>query len=421
MTEATLEPATPLLPGHAPTSKVERIVSIDVLRGFALLGILMMNIQSFGLIDAKYLNPTAQGELSGLSYACWWFGYVFFDSKFMAIFSMLFGAGTILMWQRAKASGRKSTGLHYRRMGWLLLIGLAHAHLLWHGDILVLYAMTGMGVYWLCGLKPKWLISIGILLLAIGSGMSFMAGFSLPYMQEAEVADIVKGWSPTAEQISESLAINRGGWLEQLPHRSQTSFQMETFVFLFLFVWRISGLMLLGMALFKLNVLNGGRSNQFYVTGAGVGLTGGLALSIAGILQLESHQWAIEYAFFFGSQYNYWGSVLVCFAYICLVMLACKNGWADWLSKPLAAVGQMALTNYLSHTLICTTIFYGHGLGWFGYLDRIQLVGIVVAIWILQLLISPVWLKHFRFGPFEWIWRSLSYWKVQPLMRRDGN
>ncbi len=410
---------------HVPVASSERIGSIDVLRGFALLGILVMNVQSFGLIDVKYLNPMAAGELTGLSYYCWLFTYVFFDLKFMSIFSMLFGAGIVLMWERAKADGRKFIGLHYRRMLWLLLIGLMHAHLLWHGDILVPYAMCGMMVYWLCGLRARWLIPIGVVLLMVGSGLSLITHVSLPYMPKADFAEMARDWSPTVEQIEENLAVYRGSWLEQMPHRSMSALFMETFLFLFLFVWRISGLMLIGMAMFKSGVFNASKSNRFYTIGFVVSGVVGLALVGIGVQGFTANDWSFEYSFFLGNQYNYWGSVSIAFAYICMVMLMCKNclratGWMSWLQKSLAAVGQMALTNYLMHTIICTTIFYGHGLGWFGYLNRIQLMGIVAVVWLIQLIGSPIWLKHFRFGPFEWLWRSLSYWKWQTMKKASS-
>lgn len=376
-----------------------------------------MNIQSFGLIDAKYMNPMAQGEITGVSYFCWWFAHVFFDSKFMAIFSLLFGAGIVLMWERAKAKGQKTTSLHCRRMFWLLIIGLMHAHLLWYGDILVTYALCGMLVYWLCGLKSRWLIPIGFLLLAIGSGISLMTGYAMPFMEQADKLELAAGWVPTTEQIAENLAVHRGSWLQQLPYRSSAALMMETFLFLFLFVWRAGGLMLIGMGLFKLGVFSAERSNRFYSVGALLGFAIGLPLVLIGVHYHNANDWSLEYSFFTGMQFNYWGSIFVSFAYICIVALVYRNGILSWMRNALAAVGQMALTNYLTHTIVCTTIFYGHGLGWYGYRNRIELVAIVLVIWTLQLILSPIWLDRFRFGPFEWLWRSLTYWKIQPMRR----
>ena len=405
---------------YQPTTSSERIASIDTLRGFALLGILVMNIQSFGMIGAAYMNPTATGPLSGLDYWVWWLSHLLADMKFMSIFSALFGAGIVLMWERASASGRKSTGLHYRRMLWLLLFGLAHAHLLWYGDILVPYAICGMIIYWLCGLKPRWLIPIGIILFAVASGLMILSGLSMPHWGEQQIAEFRADWNPSTEDIEEELATYRGSWLEQLPDRSFNALMMETFLFGFLFFWRIGGLMLFGMALFKLKFFSASWSARSYIVGATIGLLIGLSLIQYGVYRNEASGWALEYSFFLGGQFNYWGSVFVAFAWSNLIMLICKLEVLDWLRMALAAVGQMALTNYLAHTIICTTLFYGHGLGWFGYLSRGSLLIVVVTIWLLQLWLSPIWLKHFRFGPFEWLWRSLTYWKLQPMRRLQG-
>ena len=376
-----------------------------------------MNIQSFGLIDAKYLNPTAMGELSIVSYCCWWCAHVFFDLKFMAMFSILFGAGVVLMWQRAESAGRSFTRLHYARMFWLLLFGIAHAHLLWIGDILYAYSLCGMIVFWLCGLRPRWLITIGLILLSIGSGLSIVGGLTMPSGAEEQVAELVADWAPTESQIEQNLKVYRGSWVEAQPYRSKTAFEMETFLFLFLFIWRCGGLMLIGMSLFKFGVLSGLKSDRFYLVGGCGAMIAGLALVLTGVHFHEANHWAFEYSFLLGGQFNYWGSILISLSYICFVVLACKRHWFAKFQESLAAVGQMALTNYLMQTIICTTIFYGHGFGWFGYLNRLQLVTIVVVIWCVQLTLSPIWLKHFRFGPFEWLWRSLSYWKLQPLIK----
>lgn len=400
-----------------PVTQTERLTSIDVLRGFALLGILVMNIQSFGLIGAKYMNPMAQGPLEGSAYWIWWVGHVFFDTKMMAIFSMLFGAGIVLMWERAQKAGKKFTGLHYRRTFWLLLFGLAHAHLLWMGDILFCYAICGMCVYWLCGLKARWLIPIGLVVVSIASILSMATQLSIPYMDEAQKIDMASGWVPSQEKIDAEIAAYQGSWMQQSEYRSEGAFFMETFLMLFLFFWRAGGLMLIGMGLFKLGIFNAARSNRFYTIGAVVGLAIGLATVVYGVVQNDLHEWSFEYSFFGGTQFNYWGSLLVSFGYICVVMLMCKMDLLGWLRKSLAAVGQMALTNYLMQTIICTTLFYGHGLGWFAQLDRTQLLIVVFSVWAFQMIASPIWLKYYRFGPFEWLWRSLSYWKLQPLRR----
>jgi uncharacterized protein len=136
-----------------------------------------------------------------------------------------------------------------------------------------------------------------------------------------------------------------------------------------------------------------------------------------GVARNFACDWRITYSFFLGGQYNYWGSLLISASYIGLVMLVCQLQRLAIIVRPLAAVGRMALTNYLLQTLICTTIFYGHGLGQFAHFSRVEQLGTVIAIWVFQLIASPIWLHNFRFGPFEWLWRSLSYWRIQPIRK----
>jgi uncharacterized protein len=173
--------------------------------------------------------------------------------------------------------------------------------------------------------------------------------------------------------------------------------------------------MLLGMALFKTGVLSAARSGRFYAGMVAIGYGAGLPLVIAGVVRNFAAGWAYEYSMFFGSQYNYWGSVLVALGHVGLVMLFCRSGLLSGLKRVLAAYGRMALTNYLVQTVICTTLFYGHGLGLFGYVERWQQILLVVAIWVVQLVYSPLWLQRYRFGPAEWAWRSLTYGRRQPM------
>src|SRR5438046_2779024 len=152
-----------------PVAETERIVPMDVLRGFALLGILVMNIQSFAMVGAVYDNPTAYGDLKGANFLVWLLSHLLADQKFISIFSMLFGAGILLLWQRAEASGGRPARLHYRRMSWLILFGLLHAYLLWYGDILVIYGMCGLFVYLFRRKSPRTLFATALVFAMVGS------------------------------------------------------------------------------------------------------------------------------------------------------------------------------------------------------------------------------------------------------------
>lgn len=407
-------------PVTAPTRPTERIVAIDILRGFALLGILIMNIQEFAMPVAAYSNPTAYGDLTGANRWVWTLSHIFADQKFMTIFSLLFGAGIVLMSEKLDARGQRAWGLHHRRTFWLLLIGLAHAYLLWSGDILVAYALCGFWVYWLRRLRPGWQMALGILVVSIFSLILLVTGLTMQSAPPETLQEWRADWRPAAETIADEVASYRSGWLEQMNARVPTTFEFQTFGFLFWALWRAGGLMLMGMALYRWGVLTGGRSGRFYAGMAVLGFAIGLPVVSWGVVQNFANNWSMEYSQFGpGAQANYWGSLFVSTAYIGLLMLFARSGALPWLQNALAAVGRTALSNYLLQTILATAIFYGHGLGLFGSVERVGQIGIVVAIWVVQLVVSPLWLRYYRFGPFEWLWRSLSYWRLQPMGTRS--
>ncbi len=402
-----------------PVAQAARIDSIDVLRGVALLGILAMNIQAFAMPQAAYFNPTAYGDLTGTNLYVWIAGRMLADQKFMTVFSMLFGAGVVLMAGRAEARGNVRR-LHYRRMGWLLVIGLLHGHLLWPGDILFVYAVCGMLVYPLRRQPARRLLVIGVVVLAVSSAYSIGSGLSLPYWpEEARDAFTTEVWRPTPEMIDAQLAAYRGGWLEQQPVRSAAALAFETILLITWGMWRAGGLMLIGMALFKLEVFSARRSSRFYARLIAVAVAVGLPIQAYGIALDFARGWPV-WSFFVGVQFNYWPSIAVSLGYVGVVMLACRSQGLRRFTRPFAAVGQTALTNYLLQTVICTTIFYGHGLGWFGSVDRVGQIPLMAGVWAVQLVASPLWIRWFRFGPAEWAWRSLTYGTRPPLRRASG-
>ena len=401
-------------PGVA-TDRSERIASLDVLRGVALLGILIMNIQSFSMPGAAYINPTAYGDLTGINWWTWVVSHVVADQKFISIFSMLFGAGVCLFADRATARTGRSAALHYRRTFWLLVFGLLHAHLLWYGDILVAYALCAVWVYLLRNRSATALFVAGVLVVAVSSAIYLFFGAGLGQMPADAASGVREAWAPGSAAIAAEIRAYQGGWLEQLPVRSAEAFFLETFVFLTVFLWRAGGMMLIGMALYKWGFLSAGLSGRRYtIVAVGAGLTG-LALIGAGLRNNVAAGFSLEYSMFFGSQFNYWGSAFLSVAYVALVMLAVRYAVAPAFQRRLAAVGRTAFTNYILQTVIGTLIFYGHGLGLFGDVPRYQQMLIVFGVWALQLWAAPIWLARYRFGPLEWAWRSLTYWRWQRI------
>jgi len=404
----------------SPTSLSERIGSLDVLRGFAVLGILIMNIQSFSMIGAAYINPAAYGDLTGINKWVWILSHILASEKFMSIFSMLFGAGIILFTERAIAKERKPSALHYRRMFWLLVFGMLHAYLIWYGDILVAYSLCGMLAFVFRKMKPKKLIIFSSLFFIVPVIFCFITGLTIQYWPPESYEQNLQSWFPSAEKINQEITAMRGGWLDQMDIRVAGSIFMQTFLFFWLTFWRVMSMMLLGMALFKWGVLSAHKSKGFYLKLTFIGLMIGYPVIILGIFENFSAGWKMDYSMFIGTIYNYIGSVAVALGYIGIIMLICKQVKFEKVKNIFAAIGKMAFSNYILMSLIAMFIFYGSGLGLFGQVERKFQLLIVIAIWIVIIVISPLWLRRFRFGALEWIWRILTYWKYQPLKLRKA-
>ena len=404
----------------APVAESDRVVALDVLRGFAVLGILIVNIRSFSTVSAAYLNPAVGDGLDGAGLWVWATTHLFADTKFISIFSLLFGAGMAMTADRMAKRGLPAVGLHYRRQLWLLVIGLAHAYLIWHGDVLVAYALCGFLLYPLRNVRPKRQLILGACMVAVVLPLWLGVGLSVPWWPEAERAAMEAEWAPPPAALAAETAAFRGGWLEQMPYRAGEAFGLQTVVFLTYFLWRAGGLMLVGMALYRLGVVTGRRSPAFYRWTALLGIGLGLPVVAAGIAYNVRTGFSAEHSMFQGTLFNYVGSFGVFLGYVALVMLAVQAGRLPGLQQRLAAVGRMALTNYISQSVLCTLFFYGHGLGIFGRVSALGQVGVVLAVWALQLAWSPWWLRRFRFGPLEWLWRTATYMRRQPFRARPG-
>ncbi len=402
-------------PTATPVATSDRIASIDVLRGFAVLGILIVNIEGFARVTSAFRNPVSGSAFDGPEPWIWAAVYILADTKFISIFSMLFGAGIVMMSERMASRGLSGTVLHYRRQFWLLVIGLVHAYLIWHGDVLVAYALCGFLLYPMRNLRPRHLLWIGGCAVAFVVPLWLLAGLSIPYWPRADRLELAVEWAPPPEALEAEIAALRSSLGDQVAFRAPLAFALQTGAFLGLVLWRAGGLMLVGMGLYKLGVLAAARSAALYRRVAIIGIGAGLPLVASGAAYKLHHGFAFEKAMFQGELFNYVGSIGVFLGYVALLMLAVLNGWFAGLQKRLAATGRMALTNYITQSLICGFIFYGHGLGLFERVQAPGRIGIVFGIWLLQLLWSPWWLERFRFGPLEWLWRSATYMKPQPM------
>ena len=421
-----------------PVTGAERFVSIDILRGVAILGILVMNIYAFAMPMQAYSNPLLMGGTEPHNLGTWFFTHFFFDLKFLSIFAMLFGAGLVLMTGRAEQRGAKPARIYYRRQFWLLVIGAMHGYLLWWGDILFAYAAIGMLAYLFRNRSPKTLIAVAFLLLPVALVFNFGNAIFMQSAESqiervlelqaagepisAEEQNLLDQWqtmtvfmTPSPEAVQKDIDTHLGTYSELLKHRVPFVAMLQVFSLLFWSLWRILALMLIGMALMKLAVLTGERSAGFYRKLMLTGYALGLPLTVYSGIDLHAQEFDPIYALRWGGWPNYFGSLLVALGHIGMVMLIVKTGYLRRLMQRFAAVGRMALTNYLMHSVILTTVFYGYGLGLYGQIPRFAQMGFVVAVVGLQLILSPWWLARYRFGPVEWLWRSITYWKLQPM------
>ena len=300
------------------------------------------------------------------------------------------------------------------------MFGLIHAYLIWYGDVLFLYAICGFAMFIFRRKKSNVQVRVGIILLIIGSLISLLFGYSVPFWEPGEFeATQTKIWTPPTEEIAREIEYYRGAWEKQILVRAPQAFSLQTTVFVFENFWRIAGLMLIGMALHKRNVFKAKQSTKYYTKMIIYGLGLGLPLVAVGSVLNFSYEWDFRFSFFFFSQLNYWGSVLMALGYIGIVMLICKAAESRGkILQRLADVGKMALSSYLLQSIILGFVFYGHGLGLFGDIERSLQAIFVLGVWVFNIVFAWIWLNNYKYGPFEWAWRSLTYGRFQRI-RKD--
>lgn len=424
-----------------PIALSERINSLDIIRGIALLGILLMNITGLGLSYA-YHDPTNAGGSTGWNLNVWIMDNMFFEGTMRALFTMLFGAGFVLQTTRGeeRGGGIGVADVYYRRVLWLLLFGIIHVYImLWPGDILYPYAIFGLMLFPVRNLAPKFLLTAGLVLLLLGSLISvkhYHDSVKLKNDGLAAAAIKAKGdsltrqekkalgsWEDyqkakkTPEEVEEADETNLGSYGSIVMSRlDRNEFMQANLVYEF-WVWDILPLMLIGMAFFKWEIFQGGRSSRFYFLMLIIGYAVGLSVNYYETRLEVLSNWDLIVMDKTEQTYQL-GRIFTVMGHIGLFMLFIKSGILKFLQAALSAVGKMALTNYLVHTIICTTFFLGFGFGMFGKLQRYELYYVVFSIWLIQLIYSPIWLRYFRYGPAEWAWRSLTYLKIQPFKNR---
>jgi len=395
-----------------PVAPKERLPVIDVLRGVALIGIIVANMRGFNSPMEAYMQPQVMWDTPAdrLTQACI---DCFVSGKFIAIFAALFGIGFAIQMARAGERRDPFARLHVRRMIGLALLGVAHVLLLWWGDILLTYAVVGLALLWFRNSEQSSVMLWGMML--YWAPVFLFLGFTL--LSGIGGSSVPAGPEASPEAIQDAIGIYTGTDFGAVLRQRLADWQVFN-ASAPVFMPRVLGFFLFGVWIWREDVLRNlgawlGRFRRWlpWLLVAGVSMN---ALYVA-----INHLWtsnpmaptALNFVMWIAASI---GMPALSLFYCLAVVLLFQSGLGRKLLTPFALVGRMALTNYLAQSLICTAIFYGWGLGLFGQVGPLAGLALAVAVYAAQAGISAVWLRRFRYGPVEWLWRSMTYGRLQP-------
>lgn len=420
--------------GASPVEELRRIESLDVLRGFALLGILLLNILGFGMHTAAYFSPLVGPNADSVANLTVWAGVdLLFEGSMRCLFSILFGAGVVIF-----MGGRDKTGwLHYKRNILLLGFGVIDAYLLlWTGDILIVYALAGFVLYLFRNRSARFLFwGAGVLIVVMsliyaGSNAALSIGreATLAGANGETVSEGLRSAALAWQEFKRDYVLTSASYAAEIQMRQGTygtvfdftvkhMAELLTFVVPVYLFWDALAMMMLGMALHRSGVLDGSRTQAFYVRLMLGGFAAGLIINGYEVGGAIARDFDLLSTFGLMQPTYQLGRLGMALGYLALVVLVVKSGALPWLRERLAAVGRMALTNYLMHSVIGALVFTGVGFGLVGELERWMLYPVVLAIWVIQLVASRWWMLRYRFGPLEWLWRAMTYGSIPPMAR----
>jgi uncharacterized protein len=399
-----------------------RIITLDIVRGIAVMGILLANIPGFALPESAYFSPIAAGGRGPMQVGAWLLNFIVVEGKMRGLFALLFGASMLLVIDRAKQANENAIVVHYCRMGALFVFGFAHLYLVWWGDILAHYALVGSIAFLFYRLSAPALVVASLLALILNLTWNIQELLAMIASAPRDTPEAIATWNnfswffgvPQRDWLLSERAALLGNWAEQVAWRWQ--YLDGVWAFLKSVGPETLAAMLMGMASYRSGFITDAWSERSYrivaISGLGLALTAYLLLGLNTIWHAFDQQWL------------YFGSIVATVPFrlvgaigyaALLVLLARRKGWFN---VRLAAVGRTAFTNYLGSSFIMTAIFYGWGLSQFDKWDRASIYFMPPLIWIVMLIWSKPWLDRFAYGPFEWAWRSLARGKPQPLRRR---
>ena len=395
------------------------------MRGVAVMGIFSVNVVGFAMIEAAYFHPPTWG-FDGLADRLMWFAnFVLIDGKMRSLFSMLFGASMLLVAERADASRQSPASVHYPRMVVLLLFGLAHFYFIWWGDILASYAVVGMLLFAVWRLNALSLAAIGVTayILAFADSLSSADWLrqSVEIVASGDSANEIFGaaqgtvrfLAPDENQIAHDLAVHQSFAAYV---RETTGPRMHDPLDTLRALWpETMALMLLGMAAYRSGFLTGSWSRETYRWIAIIGLGTGAVFSTVLALIVWTSGFTLPTTMIALQTWSMPAHPVMAFGYAALVISLIRERGA--LTERFAAVGRAAFSNYLGTSLLATFVFNGWGLGLYSSLSRAECWLLVPVVWLIMLLWSKPWLDRYRYGPLEWLWRSLSRLRPQPMRK----
>jgi len=400
-------------PALAPVRSTDRLFSLDVVRGLAVLGILAVNAMTFAWPYFVSANPTLQPGFDAEAAQGWQMMYVFFQDKMRTLFSMLFGASIFLI--GGERSDKARGKLLRSRLFWLAIFGLIHGLAFWFGDILLLYAWAGVFVMLARSWSARRLLVVGVTVNVICSALyvGMMSLLALAPPEAMAQAREGSGWIDDPAKLEAMIAAFQGDALSVTLQLMQQWVTIVPFMLIF-FLPATVALMMIGMGLFKAGFLAGRSPGWVY------GLFIALGAGALWLIWRESGE-VIAAGFPFPDTvtkpFNTFLAPLASLAYASALILLARFG-LKLILTPLACAGRMAFTNYLTQTLIMTTIFYGgRGLGWYGQIGWPEMWMVIGGVWAAQLIWSPLWLSVFQMGPLEWAWRCLTYRRMVPIRK----
>lgn len=476
---------SPITATAGPIPERDRLVTLDLLRGFALFGIFMVNMQVFTMVFAEFINPTVYKNGAVVDVLAWGFVKAFFEYKFISLFSVLFGAGMVVQMTRAQAKGRPFVPTYLRRMAVLAVIGLLHGFLLWYGDILFVYSVVGTVLLLARKWRPRTLLitagaiigfffaiqlTIGAIVFAVMGGVTdgdeadhqpvtevlqeqqpvetpsgnVLAEPPAEAPEQAGPADVEPQPQPWSEKnpflarrfpwmaamFDAGFDVTSERWVtaetaayKEGPFTDATAFRALTYLLAVVvsslgYGWRVLATFLIGAALMKLRIFDasaGTWHRRLFFVGLGLGVPAELANVWLTYLGATGGGTALA---LLGATLHEPGSLLMCLGFVGAAGMIVSAGAVPRLVRAISAVGRLALSNYLLQTVVATFLMYHWGLGYFGDVPRAWQPVLVLAIYLLQIPLSILWLRYFTIGPMEWIWRSLTYNKRQPMRRK---